>query len=786
MTRRTALRVGAVALAAATVLGGIADGAAAAADASPGDPSVRASGSTPVVVASESTRLVGPLAIIQTETHAFGVRADPDTMRTGGGGTLAEAQAEADYWSVPAVGQVGPVRGVGDKADRCLTKASPSNGSVAISSCNGSAQQDWQWTDTTERQGFSKALSPSTATARAIAPRGAGTYVHVVDGASYKRPMALDGSMRPEREITASADVDTMERSAVVSGVASTGSTVSIGDESVVVGDTGEYTLTLSGLEVGVTSLVVTQTLPNDEVHGTATLDVEVPAASGEFTAVELPSIEIPRGRDDVVTAQVETTAELTSMDSTVTFTAPAGTTFASADDRPVAYLLPGARDWRESAYLRLTGGSSSADATSLTYDADTTSDGFRLPAGSRLRFEAVVRTPFGVADQGSLDLLHSGTANSGAFHVFGRSAVSFVDRYRDGTLDDVADGDRFTPGEVEFTGTGFPGATVTITPASGGPVSTEVRPDGTWRAVRYLGNGAYTLSVSHVSSEGENTIEGIRLFSDAVVEGDFTLESPSDGDGHAAQGWVTFSGTGTTWSRVSIADDSAIAPTTATVQYDGSWTARRWVGTEPTSFTVTSSRADVENGSETVAFNTGVTGRPFTIGSHSDGGTFTPGAITFSGTGSTGDTVTLTAPGLAPLEARVDLTGRWSIQRWLGNGSIAFTVTHTTTGGESTEQQLRLYSDQVPQGELVVSDPVDGDDHAQAGWVTFTGTGTTWSRISIDDGTGTPPSVATVQYDGSWTVRRWVEAGPVTVTVTSTRADVDNGRHEIRLGAGR
>ena len=784
MRSRTVIRVAAVAVATATVLTGIVD-VSAAAVAEGGSP-VDLSGRTPVVIASESTRLVGPLAIIQTETSAFGLRADADTMRTGGGGALAEAQAEADDWSVPAVGEVGPVHGVGDKADRCLTKASPGDGTVTISSCDSSPRQDWQWTDTTERQGFSTALSPSSATARAIAPRGAGTYVHAVDGGTYKRPMALDGAMRPEREITASADVDAIERSAVVSGVASTGSTVSIGDESVVVGDTGEYTLTLTGLEVGVTSVVVTQTLPSGAVHGTATLDVEVPAASGEFTIVELPSTEIPRGRDSTVTAQVETTAELTTMDSTVTLTAPAGTTFASADDRAVAYLRPGDDDWRESAYLRLTRGAPSSDATSVTYDADTPTSGFRLPAGSRLRFESVVRVPFGTADLGALGLVHSGTANSGDFHVFGRAALTFVDRYRDGTLDDLVDGDRFTPGEVEFTGTGFPGATVTIAPASGAPVSTEVRPDGTWRAVRYLGNGAYTLSVSHTSGEGENTIGPIRLFSSTVAEDDFTLTSPAGGDGHAAQGWVTFSGTGTTWSRVSIADDSEIAPATATVQYDGSWTARRWVGTEPTTFTVTSSRADVENGSATVAFNTGVGDRPFTFDSHTDGGTFTPGPITFSGTGSTGDTVTLTAPGLAPLEARVDVAGRWSLQRWLGNGSIAFTATHTTTGGESSEQQLRLYSDQVPQGELVVSTPVDGTVHEQAGWVTFTGSGTTWSRVAIDDGSGAAPSGATVQYDGSWTVRRWIEAGPVTVTVTSGRADVENGRHKIRLGADR
>ncbi|MBD8705009.1 hypothetical protein, partial [Frigoribacterium sp. CFBP 13712] len=124
---------------------------------------------------------------------------------------------------------------------------------------------------------------------------------------------------------------------------------------------------------------------------------------------------------------------------------------------------------------------------------------------------------------------------------------------------------------------------------------------------------------------------------------------------------------------------------TKATVQYDGTWSARRWVGTEKTTFTVTSSRADVQNGSQTIEFNTGVAGQAFSLDSHTDGGTFTPGNVTFRGKGSTGDKVTFTAPGLAPLEATVNAAGEWSIPRWLGNGYITFTVTHTPVTGDET-----------------------------------------------------------------------------------------------------
>jgi hypothetical protein len=657
----------------------------------------------------------------------------------------------------------------------------------------------------------------------------------------------------------------------------------------------------------------------------------------GSVSASEVDATELERGTDTEVSAVVEASTALSTLDSTVVLTAPAGTTFANADDRTVAYQRPGGQ-WTPSTTLELTGGVLSDDARTLTYDADVSRD-IALEAGSKLKFSATVSTPVDAVDADGLAMsfVHAGTSNSGAFHATGAAPVSVVgdfghltaspveaveavrgtvvqvpaqfenvsrtnvrgavegtvtvtapegttfvegqtsvpfhyktgvagswqaydrmdlagvtlsedgrtmtatvstadakldgdERYRymfsvevsddapetgelafafensapenrfrvstttpvstvsaytDVTLDNVADGDTFTPGDVTFSGTGTPGATVTVTPATGPGVSTEVRSDGSWSAVRYLGNAAYTMSVSQTAASGENTLENIRLFSDAAVEQTFSVTSPATGDGHTQQGWVTFTGQGTTWSTVSISDGTSAAPTRATVQYDGSWTARRWVGTEKTTFTVTSSRADVQNGSQTIEYNTGVSGQAFSLDSHTDGGTFTPGNVVFRGKGSTGDKVTFTAPGLAPLEATVNAAGEWSIPRWLGNGFITFTVTHTPVTGEKTEQTLRLFSDQVAQGEFTVTSPEDGDGHAQPGWVTFSGTGTTWSTVSISDGTPAAPSTASVQYDGTWTVNVWVGTAQRTFTITSERGGVANGSETIEFNVG-
>ena len=517
--------------------------------------------------------------------------------------------------------------------------------------------------------------------------------------------------------------------------------------------------------------------------RATGTAPVSITGDFGTIAPVEVESTELVRGEDTPVSFIVENTENRSGLLPTVTLTAPEGTTFAPDTAVEAEWRNTGTSAWNYGGNMRMTDVTISDDGRTLT---GTKASG-TVGSPQEFKLTVMVSTPADAADvaDNALGFVYEGTSSAGAFRATGTAPVSIVSSFSPVTLDNFADGDTFTPGDVTFSGTGTPGATVTVSPSTAAGVSTEVRPDGTWSAVRYLGNAAYTMSVTQVAASGEDKLENIRLFSDAVVEQDFSVTSPAAGAGHTQQGWVTFTGVGTTWSTVSISDGSDVAATKATVQYDGTWSARRWVGTEKTTFTVTSSRADVQNGSQTIEFNTGVSGQAFSLDSHTDGGTFTPGNITFRGKGSTGDKVTFTAPGLAPLEATVNAAGEWSIPRWLGNGTITFTVTHTPVTGDQTQQTLRLFSDQVAQGDLIVTAPIDGASHDQPGWVTFTGTGTTWSKVSVSDDTSAEPSVATVQIDGSWTVRRWVGTTATTFTVTSERAGIANGSQTIEFNVG-
>lgn len=192
----------------------------------------------------------------------------------------------------------------------------------------------------------------------------------------------------------------------------------------------GTFSLPVSDLAVGTTTIEVVQTLPNGDAFGTTTVDVEV-AASVADRAGRGRRGGVGAGAETVVSAEVLTSSELTSLDSTVTFTAPEGTTFANAADRAVSYLRPGG-EWTPSAYLGLTGGVLSDDAKTLTYTANVTQPNFGLEAGSKLRLSAVLATSAGAVDAEGLAMsfVHSGTANSGAFRATGTAPVSIPGDY--------------------------------------------------------------------------------------------------------------------------------------------------------------------------------------------------------------------------------------------------------------------------------------------------------------------------------------------------------------------
>lgn len=711
---------------------------------------------------------------------ALGLRSD--TLGYASHDDQDSALAAAGVLDLPAIGSTGPVRGLGGRAASCLyyVTAYPNNDNVRVATCDpSSATQQWTWVESPTSFGESRyALAPAAHTTRALTVKPGSSYVHVRDLGSA-RPFDLS-SVSEARALTADASLDRASGDVTVSGTGTPDADIAIGERRTTVAADGSWSIILQDLPDGRQTLTVTQTLASGIALDDTTLEVDVERAEeyGPVVALDSPTARLLRGTRTDVSFSVRSERIQADYRGTVTLTAPAGTTFPAQESALAEWRAGDSDEYRASPELQLRDGSVSDDGATLTFAWPATRVG-----AHEFRYTVAVDTPTDAADRGdlTLDFDYRGTSAAGRFRATGTTPVVLADSYVNATLDNLADGDTFTPGVVRFEGTGTPGARITLTPAVGDPVGADVDADGTWRTSRYLGNGAYTFTLTHVAAGGQNTIENIRLYSDQVAAGPLTVTAPGADDGHDQPGFVTFRGTGTTWSTISITDGTSAAPTTATVQYDGSWTAQRWVGTAPVTFVVTSTRAETANGEVEVGFNQGSTEAEFAVTSHTDGGTFTPGPVTISGTATTGDTVTLTANGLAPLQAQADWKGRWSVDRWLGNGFVTFTVTHTPSVGTPAQQTLRLFSDQGTVGEFVVTSPVDGDRHDQAGFVTFSGTGTTWSTVTVDDGRSAP-NTASVQLDGSWSVDRWVGTAPITFTISSSRGGVDNGTATVEF----
>lgn len=124
-------------------------------------------------------------------------------------------------------------------------------------------------------------------------------------------------------------------------------------------------------------------------------------------TSAEVPLV---RGADTAVPAALEVHARITKIRGTVTFSAPAGTTFAAGQTTLAGFYSAPGVDWTGSANLVLRNGTRSADGGTLSYTL-ATGGGFQLSPGASVRWSPVVSTPDGAqAGSGQLGILAEGT----------------------------------------------------------------------------------------------------------------------------------------------------------------------------------------------------------------------------------------------------------------------------------------------------------------------------------------------------------------------------------------
>lgn len=243
--------MGAAGLAAATIVSGLSFGAPAASATAAPEPS---SAET-----QASDRLIGKFVQLNrtgsTDPRAFVGVAAPTLNAAPGrvwSQSKATAQSSAGTYTFPAAGNRGPIRGTGSAADLCLQPSSLSVGSVVLGrACTGAANQDWEWTNVYNQFVSGPGLRPvgSTYTIGASDPGDSGfmsithlTAEHYAD--AVLRGDLADATAALSATVTS---VDYSAKSAVLSGTATPGATVTIGSQSVTVASDGTWSMTVSG-----------------------------------------------------------------------------------------------------------------------------------------------------------------------------------------------------------------------------------------------------------------------------------------------------------------------------------------------------------------------------------------------------------------------------------------------------------------------------------------------------------------------------------------------------------
>ena len=135
-------------------------------------------------------------------------------------------------------------------------------------------------------------------------------------------PVVSDAPNDSIREFTANvSSVNYVAKSAVISGTATPGATVTIGSQTVTVAATGTWSMTVTGLSNGANTLTAIQKINNVE-HDRKDVTVNL-VEGGTLVGVDQGPIELPRGVTTDVPMVVQNNEARENVDGTVTLTAP-------------------------------------------------------------------------------------------------------------------------------------------------------------------------------------------------------------------------------------------------------------------------------------------------------------------------------------------------------------------------------------------------------------------------------------------------------------------------------
>jgi hypothetical protein len=332
------------------------------------------------------------------------------------------------------------------------------------------------------------------------------------------------------------------------------------------------------------------------------------------------------------------------------------------------------------------------------------------------------------------------------------------------------------------ITGTGEPGATVTVTDQTGTVLGTAVvDANGEWSLTPTtpLADGDYTITATQVDTQGNASLESspVIFTVDSTAPAAPVITGPADGS-TVGTATPTITGTGEPGATVEVVVDGTVVGTTV-VGSDGSWTLALTTPLADGEHTVTATQTDVA-GNESPAsapttFTVDTTPLAPVITSPGSGTITSDTTPTITGTGIPGATVTVTdQTGTVLGTALVDLLGNWSLTPTtpLADGTYTITATQTDLlGNTSGDSAAVIFTvDTTAPAAPVVTGPSDG---AMVGTATptITGTGEPGATVEVViDGAVVGTTV--VGPDGTWALPLTTPLADGEHTVTATQTD--------------
>ncbi|MCS6581720.1 hypothetical protein [Curtobacterium citreum] len=548
--------------------------------------------------------------------------------------------------------------------------------------------------------------------------------------------------------------VNNIAKSAVVSGTATPGAKVSIGNKEVTANaTTGAWSMTVEGLSVGANQLTAIQKVDGTE-HDRKTVTATI-VEGGTLVGIDQGPIELQRGETTQVPLTVQNNERRSATTGTVTVNAPEGTTF-DAQTRVDASWRPtsGSTDWAPVTTIPFTNGRLSNDDKTITFDVNWP-EAHGAPEQYRYMLDVTADADAAAGD-GEMGFTFQGNSSAGDFRATGKTTTTIETAQRELTAE-VESVDNEGRSAV-VSGTATPGAEIVI-----GEDSTTADPS----------TGAWSLTVDGLEV-GDNELVVIQKINDrevdrktvtATVEGrtelaPITLSGPASVTPGRSN---TFTGTGEPGAtyRVLNVSGTQIVPGTFDIDAQGNWTFDRVVSNGASNFRFVIEQTKNGQTASSEVFTINATAlAPIAL---TGPAAIRPGVSnTFTGTAEPGATfrvLNISGTQIVPGTHEVDAQGNWTFNRVVSNGASNFRFVIEQTKNGQTEKSELFTINAAALAPVTVTAPervTPGRSN------TFTGTGEPGAtfRVLNISGTQIVPGTHEVDAQGNWTFDRVVSNG--------------------------